>query len=333
MAQKKPPHCRNNNTMRKTYLFILIIISIILTNCKKEEIPRTDSIIEKSNSINEFFKQEDGFEYTKLGLACKDNNLASVKELISKGADINIAKKDDIYEYDALSVAIENSHYEIVKFLINEKADVNKVYNEDGLTAIGLATKLNQKEVVELLLKNHANPNGSDASETDYKETPLLIAIQNNNIIIAKLLIDSGASINDTDKDGNTIKSLISSKGGQWENLVSANAQRLLKFDGEYFAENDKLSDYGISLNFKNDSIIYTEIGNMGKTYNQYLLKVSLTENNKIYLKYDKTLNGYTVNSNKGNYFGIVTSEQKALLFESEYLSEKFDVDKTFMSK
>lgn len=80
-------------------------------------------------------------------------------------------------------------------------------------------------------------------------------------------------------------------------------------------------------------SIIYTEIGNMGKTYNQYLLKVSLIENNKIYLKYDKTLNGYTVNANKGNYFGIVTSEQKALLFESEYLSEKFDVDKTFMNK
>jgi|GEM_PF-315941 len=319
--------------MKKAYLFTLVIISIISISCKKTETSNSNYIENKKDSINIFTKLSDGFEYTKLGLACKDNNLASVKELISKGADINIAKKDDIYEYDALSVAIENSHYEIVKFLINEKADINKVYNEDGLTAIGLATKLNQKEVVELLLKNHANPNGAVTSDTDYKETPLLIAIQNNNIIIAKLLIDSGASINDTDKDGNTIKSLISSKGGQWENLVSANTQKLLKFNGEYFAENDKLSDYGISLNFKNDSIIYTEIGNMGKTYNQYLLKVSLAENNKIYLKYDKTLNGYTVNANKGNYFGIVTSEQKALIFESEYLAEKFDVDKTFMNK
>ncbi|MBO6185920.1 MAG: ankyrin repeat domain-containing protein [Chryseobacterium sp.] len=319
--------------MKKAYLFTLIIISIISISCKKTETSNSNYIENIKDNINIFTKLSDGFEYTKLGLACKNNNLANVKELISKGADINIAKKDDIYEYDALSVAIENNHYEIVKFLINEKADVNKVYNEDGLTTIGLATKLNQKEIVELLLKNHANPNGSDVSETDYKEAPLLIAVQNNNIIIAKLLIDSGASINDIDKDGNTIKSLISSKGRQWENLVSANAQKLLKFNGEYFAENDKLSDYGISLNFKNDSIIYTEIGNMGKTYNQYLLKVSLTENNKIYLKYDKTLNGYTVNANKGNYFGIVTSEQKALLFESEYLSEKFNVDKTFMNK
>lgn len=71
----------------------------------------------------------------------------------------------------------------------------------------------------------------------------------------------------------------------------------------------------------------------MGKTYNQYLLKISSTENNKIYLKYDKTLIGYTVNANKRNYFGVVTSEQKGLLFESEYLLEKFDVDKTFMNK
>ncbi len=319
--------------MKKAYLFTLVIISISLISCKKIEISNSNYIENTKDSINFFTKRSDGFEYTKLGLACKNNNLVNVKELISKGADINIAKKDDIYEYDALSVAIENNHYEIVNFLINQKADVNKVYNEDGLTAIGLATKLNEKEIVDLLLKNHANPNGSDALETDYKETPLLIAIQNNNIIIAKLLIDSGASINDNDKDGNTIKSLIYSKGGKWENLVSANAQKLLKFNGEYFAENDKLNDYGISLNFKNDSIIYTEIGNMGKTYNQYLLKISSTESNKIYLKYDKTLNGYTVNANKRNYFGVVTSEQKGLLFESEYLLEKFDVDKTFMNK
>lgn len=220
-----------------------------------------------------------------------------------------------------------------MKFLIYEKADVNQIYNENGLTAIGLATKLNEEDIVELLLKKGANVNGASTVETDYKEPPLLIAIQNNNINIAKLLIDSGASINDTDKDGNTIKSLIYSKGGQWKNLVSANDQKLLKFNGEYFADNDKLSDYGISLNLKNDSIIYTEIGNMGKTYNQYLLKISLTENNKIYLKYDKTLNGYTGNASKSNYFGVITSERKGLLFESEYLSEKFDIEKTFMNK
>lgn len=52
MWHKRNRHtCRNNNTMRKTYLFILTIISITLTICKKE-ISRTDSIIEKSNNIN-----------------------------------------------------------------------------------------------------------------------------------------------------------------------------------------------------------------------------------------------------------------------------------------
>jgi len=206
----------------KKILYLIILIGNMVTSCQYE---KSSSSIKGKDSptkdnLNSFIKHVDGFDYTKLGISCKNNDFLEVKRLISKGADITLAKKDEMYAYDALSVAIENKHLQVVQYLIAHRADVNIVYNEDGLTPLGLATKLNAEEIVEILVKNGADVNGSDVFNADYKETPLVIAINGNHFAIAKLLILSGANIHATDNKGTSIKNLILSKGDVWEKLL-----------------------------------------------------------------------------------------------------------------
>jgi len=183
--------------------------------------PQRDQTI--PDSLNAFIEQIDGFEYTQLGIRCRDNDLKEVQNLVAMGADISQAKRDEIYEYDGLSVAIENGHARIVDYLIKNNADVNGAYNEDGLTPLGLAVKRNENDIAQLLIANGADVNGIASSGTDYIERPLLIAVKNNMFGMAEILIRSGADIDDTDAKGVTIKNLILSKGDKWNRLLSRN--------------------------------------------------------------------------------------------------------------
>ncbi|WP_312076612.1 ankyrin repeat domain-containing protein [Chryseobacterium sp.] len=207
--------------MRKIYLSLFTLIIITQNCCQKLETSRSTQPVEKCNDLNEFFIQDDGYKYTKLGVACKNNNLIKVKELISKGANINISKTDDIYEFDALYVAIENKHLPVINFLIQQGTDVNKIYTEEGLTPLALATNLNQIVIVELLIKNGANVNPIDIDEYDYKYIPLLTAINNNDIKISELLIKNGAKTDIVNEEGKTIESLLRSKGSNWKKMIS----------------------------------------------------------------------------------------------------------------
>lgn len=102
---------------------------------------------------------------------------------------------------------------------------------------------------------------------------------------------------------------------------------------GEYFATNEQLDEYGISLKIEKDSIIYTESGNMGKIYNQYLLKVDKTVEGIFFLKYSQLINGYTGDADKPFYFGNLKYNQGKLLFESEYMQKKYGLKNVTLKK
>lgn len=205
--------------MKNYFLSLLIFLTqISLLSCQKN-----NKNIVDLNDINSFIKKIDGFDYTIIGLDSKNNNLVELKKNIVKGADINLAKTDGIYEYDAFYVAIENKNIEIVNYLLKCKININNIYTEEGLTALALAVKVNDENIVKTLIINGANVNSPAVAETDYKIIPILLAIENNNKKITKLLLENGADISVKNSFGQSIKTLISNKGNKWKELLELN--------------------------------------------------------------------------------------------------------------
>lgn len=137
-------------------ILFLFILSSFITACRQHKKTYIADVSENAITIDSFYHKENIFKYTQLGIECKKGNLDNVKQLLTKGANSRFAKKDDYLIYDALFVSIENRHLPIVKYLVENKADINQIYTEEGLTPLGLARKIGDKEIVSYLIKQGA---------------------------------------------------------------------------------------------------------------------------------------------------------------------------------
>lgn len=287
--------------MKNRYIFLLIVAIALLASCKNDQKLDTKTsndgtvratLDSDKKNINNFIVNVDGFEYTELGVNCKNNNIQRVEELISKGADIQIAKKNDVYEYDALYVAIENKHLKIIEFLLNKKAEINQVYDEEGTTPLVLACKLNDVEIVKALLRHGADVNGVKLAETDYSLTPLFVAIENDNINLVKLLLDAGADRNLKDRNGNSLSIIASKKGGEWQKIFSIDNTVINQvFNGKYYFEainRDNVKTI-FDLNIKSIDNIIVNINEDGSKENYLNVRGEKVTDNKIKIVYNKT--------------------------------------------
>ena len=149
----------------KKILFLFILSSFIKA-CREHKKTYVADIKESSIAIDSFYHKENVFTYTQLGIECKRGNLDNIKQLLAKGANSRFAKKDDYLIYDALFVSIENRHLPIVKYLVENKGNINQIYTEEGLTPLGLARKIGDKEIVSYLIKQGAIKYSSDCLAT-----------------------------------------------------------------------------------------------------------------------------------------------------------------------
>ncbi|BEU15928.1 hypothetical protein wHmcTK_11110 [Wolbachia pipientis] len=131
---------------------------------------------------------------TPLRFAVRSGNLAEVKILLKKGADVNA--KDETYFMTPLHYATVYGHKEIVELLIEKGADVN-AKDETDFTTLHYATVYGHKEIVELLIEKGADVNAKD--ETDFM-TPLHYATVYGHKEIVELLIEKGADVNAKDE-------------------------------------------------------------------------------------------------------------------------------------
>ena len=154
-----------------------------------------------------------------LALACKGGHTECAQLLIQHGADVN----DGNDEGTPLTVAIKNDRKECVELLLENRADVNKVTGGD--TALSLACDRNDAQLAELLIKNGADVNHvksdisilwnvinqsryhqessniailliqNGANVTDPHSTPLMQAVQQENVRITEELVTHGATV------------------------------------------------------------------------------------------------------------------------------------------
>ncbi|KAL5964254.1 Protein phosphatase 1 regulatory subunit 12B [Taenia solium] len=100
--------------------------------------------------------------------ACKNSELDEVKELLSKGVDIDVANVDGL---TVLHQACIDNNYEVVQFLLSNNANVNAQDNE-GWTPLHACASCSYTELAKLLLEN-----GADAGIVSFEqELPLDVA-------------------------------------------------------------------------------------------------------------------------------------------------------------
>lgn len=98
-----------------------------------------------------------------------------------------------------LGLAAGYDRKSVVEFLLANKADVNGT-NAQGMTPLYCAAADGNKEIVELLLAKKANFLLKSCSG----ETPLHSAVRNGHKEVVELLLANGADFHATDNDGNT---------------------------------------------------------------------------------------------------------------------------------
>ena len=125
--------------------------------------------------------------------AAKHGKLENVRELIAKGANVNVKDNEG---KTPLVRAVTNQHKAVVKALLELKANVDQG-DRAGVTPLMFASKMGSVEIVQLLLDGGANVNKTDND----LQTALMKTL---NVHVASRLIKKGANVNAQDRDGGT---------------------------------------------------------------------------------------------------------------------------------
>lgn len=139
--------------------------------------------------------------------AALDGNMATIKEALQNNTDVNTASEDD--GKTALMLASFNGHSEIVKILIEAGALV-QTKDATGRTALMYASTGTDTATVKLLLSKGAEVNEADSDE---HFTPLMWAAAEGGTEICRLLLEAGADTSMKDVDGDTASTFAGKNG------------------------------------------------------------------------------------------------------------------------
>jgi hypothetical protein len=149
---------------------------------------------------------------------------------------------------DYLHWATRRNNLEIVELLLKSGAKIDKK-NNISETALIYAVDDNNYEMVKFLLNN-----GADANiKNKYNDNSLIIAIKNNNYEIVELLLYAGVSIDSETDNGDTALIIASSNNNR--EIV----ELLLDYHADEFILNKKNESFYDLLNFKNKQYFLKE--------------------------------------------------------------------------
>jgi ankyrin repeat protein len=127
-------------------------------------------------------------------------DLKDVCALVDAGADVNLTTESE--RWPPLLQACCLGKTDIATFLIDKGANVNwkDHSHHEQRTPLALAIQYNNVELARYLLKNGADPNQT----TEDENTPLLFATTWNSYEMVPILLEAGANVNQGDYDGFT---------------------------------------------------------------------------------------------------------------------------------
>ena len=286
--------------------FLILYSFLLLSTCQQQQVlydnsvattTVTETVEEDTSNIDDFCFNEDGFQYTQLGLACKKGDLEAVKTLLAKGADRDFAKQKGERKFDSFLVSLESGNLPLVKYIFEdvykEHLGLDGDYQLPGSSYILqsspliIACKSNSLPVVSYLLQKGASPESVPLPypQDYFWESPLLIAYEKNNYEMAKLLIKANADLSDPDRtDRYSLADVFVKRGGKWRDLVFGDnsidkivysKKKDLNGDGiddsiliyqpknnlnggSYFVTRIRLSEKGTFKEFINDVLLYS---------------------------------------------------------------------------
>jgi len=141
----------------------------------------------------------------KLFTLIKEQKIEEIKSLISANAENSNIDTKDYNDNTALHVACRIGNIEIIKLLLDKGTNIN-AQNFSKTTPLYIAVLNNNFDLVNLLLSKGADVNISDI----LGKTPLMLALQSvenqkdsdTSYKMVKLLLDNGAGLNAKDKNG-----------------------------------------------------------------------------------------------------------------------------------
>lgn len=138
--------------------------------------------------------------------ATRKENLAVIKKLLKRGADVNRSAPNG---WTSLKSAAQQGSFEIVKALLDAGADPN-IADDTNYTPLMNAVSGEHEDIVKLLLKFNADPNvqsGENPEDDEWEagRTALMDAALSGNLNIANLLLKNGTDPKLRSKKGRSV--------------------------------------------------------------------------------------------------------------------------------
>lgn len=192
--------------IKQNYQYNSFEIIVLLEYCIIKNLPSIFSFyINKDYPTINILKHLPGL--INYAITQKNNNTLFLETLLNKYSNIYDLNKPNpntksIFEYTHLNLAIYEKKLNAIIILLNHGVRTDVIYPFDDRSSIHIAVLIGHQGILKVLL-------GYSSKETinflnKKFESPLHLAVINNDISSVKLLVESGADINQKNKEGYT---------------------------------------------------------------------------------------------------------------------------------